>query len=250
MRCSTFAVLSVPLVARAVAGQYENWKFGNMFRLGPAKNAIVKATYTIATPSVPCGYVQEKPSEEPWLSLWVGLSSSVSDQKADLFQPLLNWAPNNELQGCPAPNTQWCVAASTFSNGQQLAQSYIPIPAETNVDFELTYDAAKGVTQKVYMDGKLVSQQTDKTQAGQRPSYLYSSNECYLGTCGTVNGYTWENITVVLEKADADFGQTLDLLGASSGAVKTADNGKTWNVDSIKINEDHFYADGSKRKKC
>lgn len=91
---SSIAVL--PLAARIVAaGKYDAWKFGNMFTLGSDSSVITKATYTLVPPSIPCGTVISNKDDQPWMSIWVGISQSVSDQGSDLFQPLLNWAPDN-----------------------------------------------------------------------------------------------------------------------------------------------------------
>ncbi|KAI8311805.1 hypothetical protein K4K61_011484 [Colletotrichum sp. SAR11_59] len=218
MRSSSLAAAAGAL---AVRGKYDDWKFGNMFNLGPASNTIAKATYTLPSPA------------EPF---------------TDLFQPLLNWAPNNAQEGCPAANDAWCVAASTFTGTEQVAQSYVAVPNKSNVDFELTYDASKGVTQKVWINGALVSQQTDKDKNGKAPTWIYSSNECYSGACGTLGAYSWSNLTVTLSEADSYFGDTLQLTGGSSSGIKTTDGGKTWHADSIKINEDYFYTDGSKKQ--
>ncbi|KAH0428979.1 hypothetical protein CcaCcLH18_08732 [Colletotrichum camelliae] len=246
MRSSSFAAAAAG--ALAVRGKYDDWKFGNMFTLGPASNAIAKATYTLIPPSIPCGTVVADKNAQPWMSIWVGISQSLSDDSTDLFQPLLNWAPNNAQEGCPAANDAWCVAASTFTGSEQVAQSYVAIPNKSNVDFELTYDASKGVTQKVWINGALVSQQTDKDKNGKAPTWIYSSNECYSGACGTLGAYSWSNLTVTLSKADSNFGDTLELTGGSSSGIKTTDGGKTWHADSIKINEDYFYTDGSKKQ--
>ncbi|KAF6811002.1 hypothetical protein CMUS01_13349 [Colletotrichum musicola] len=249
MRSTSFAAVAVPLAARAVAAQYDDWKFGNMFNIGPASSAIAKATWSLVPPSIPCGTVTQDKKAQPWMSIWVGISQSLSDQGTDLFQPLLNWAPNNAQEGCPASNSEWCVAASTYTGaGIQVAQPYVAIPSKSDIDFELSHDASKGVSQKVWINGALVSQQTDKDTNGKAPTYIFSSNECYKGTCGTLDAYNWSNLTVTLTKADPNFGKTLQLTGASSSGLKTSDNGKTWHADSIKINQDYFYADGSKKQ--
>lgn len=124
---------ALALAAPAAAGMYDDWHFGNMFVLGPTSDdvSITKATYSLETPSVPCGVKQTR-DEAPWLSIWVGISASMSDQSADLFQPLLNWSPDQEAQyvkyfdlgswecvliryrGCPATDKEWCVATSTY----------------------------------------------------------------------------------------------------------------------------------------
>lgn len=96
-------------LALPAAGMYEDWHFGNMFTLGPTSDnvAITKATYSLVPPSVPCGVKQTKPNDAPWLSIWIGVSGSMSDQTADLFQPLLNWSPDQESQYAPAPLSRY-----------------------------------------------------------------------------------------------------------------------------------------------
>ncbi|RSL40147.1 hypothetical protein CEP53_013561 [Fusarium sp. AF-6] len=226
MRSVSLAAAIAALAVRGVAGQYDDWKFGNLFIAGPAKSAIKKATYTLTPPPVPCGTQVDDPSHQPWMSIWVGISESIGDQSSDLFQPLLNWAPNNEQEGCPAPNDAWCVAASTF---------------------DFTYDDT-AVTQVVKINGKVVSKQTDRGTGAQTPTYIYSSNECYLGACGTIQQYSWDDFTVELERADPNFGKTLTVNGGDSTGLTTSDGGKTWHADSIVIAKDYFYTDGSKKE--
>ncbi|KAM0338330.1 hypothetical protein ACHAPU_011359 [Fusarium lateritium] len=235
------------LAAHSVLAQYDDWKFGHLFMIGPAKSAIKKATYTLATPPVPCGTQVDDPSHQPWMSIWVGISQSLDDQSAGLFQPLLNWAPNNEQEGCPAPNDAWCVAASTFDSGAQTAQPYVEIPKGSPVDFEITYDGSS-VTQVVSINGKVVSKQTDKNSGSGEPVWIYSSNECYLGACGTLQEYTWDNLVVELAEADKGFGSTLNVDGGDSTGLTTSDGGKTWKAKSIVISKDYFYTDGSKKE--
>ncbi|KAK1659202.1 hypothetical protein BDP55DRAFT_680649 [Colletotrichum godetiae] len=246
----SFSSLAALLLAARIvaAGQYDAWKFGNMFTLGSDTSVITKATYSLISPSTPCGTVIANKNDSPWMAIWVGISHSISDQSNNLYQPVMNWAPDNVANGCPASNNEWCVFASTFTGTTQIAQDPVAIPLKSDVDFELVYDASKGVTQKVWINGAMVSQQTDLDASSKTPTYIYSSNECYQGTCGTLAGYSWSNVTVTLEKADKTFGDSLQLTGATSTGIKTTDDGKTWHVDAIKINEDYFYSDGSKKQ--
>ncbi|KAE8354927.1 hypothetical protein BDV28DRAFT_155809 [Aspergillus coremiiformis] len=224
------SISAVILLALALgtAALYEDWHFGNMFAIGPATNnaQITKATYSLIPPAVPCGAIQKKPTDAPWLSIWIGISASMSDQAADLFQPLLNWSPDQKSQACPATVKEWCVASSTYHL--------------------FTVDSNK-ITQQISINGKQVSSQSDDQSINA--TYLYSSNECYLGTCGTLAGYSWDQLTIHLSKADPNFGHTLNLRKASSSGLTTSDQGKTWFAQSIKIDEDYFYSDGS-RKEC
>ncbi|KAL0257590.1 hypothetical protein SLS55_008404 [Diplodia seriata] len=217
------------------------------------------ATWSVVPPAVPSDATNKK-SDPPFLSLWIGVSDSISDENTALVQPLLNWSPDQESQGCPAAADEWCVDASTYFASGQVAQPYVEVPKDTRIDFEITATADKKTTQKVWIDDKIVSQQDD--DAGWLPTYLYSSNECYQDTCGSVAGYSkllppptpvcskalmltaqkpaWSNITITLSAADKAFGNTLSLTGAS-GELTTADEGKTW-TGAVKINADHFPA--------
>ena len=95
----TLATMALSATTAMCADTYNDWHFGNMFAFGPTSENvhITKATYSLVPPAVPCGYGTNT-SEPPWLSLWVGVSDSINDQKADLFQPLLNWSPDQESQ--------------------------------------------------------------------------------------------------------------------------------------------------------
>lgn len=80
------------------------------------------------------------------------------------------------------------------------------IQAKQKLTQPVDNDGAGAVTQIVKINGKVVSQQTDSTspisssQFHLTPStentgagaltYIYSSNECYLGTCGTLQEYS------------------------------------------------------------
>ena len=46
--------------------------------------------------------------------------------------------------------------------------------------------------------------------------------------------------TIILNAADSSFKDTLAIEEATSSGLKTSDNGKTWTVDSIKI-QSHTY---------
>lgn len=57
--------------------------------------------------------------------------------------------------------------------------------AENTSIVDTTQD--KKASQKVWIDGELVSSQTDTMD--DYPAYLYSSNECYKNQCGSINAY-------------------------------------------------------------
>jgi hypothetical protein len=91
-------------------------EFGNSFYLGPFSGSqyIVKATYSMTSPSIPTGYSTSDTSL--WLSLWVGVQPKADNEdNENLVQPLLNWCLDNESCGCDADSTQYCAAANTYT---------------------------------------------------------------------------------------------------------------------------------------
>ncbi|KAL0260084.1 hypothetical protein SLS55_005829 [Diplodia seriata] len=241
MHSSSYTLTALALAMRAAAGGLDDWHFGNMFSVGPATGDayITKATYSLVPPNVPCGSVTENSNDDPWMSIWIGLAQSLTDDGTDLFQPLLNWSPDQESAACPGTVKEWCVAASTYTPAGQVQQEYQAVPSKAQLDFEVDVDSSKKVSQKVWTNGKLVSEQSDTNSVA--PLCLYSGNECYKGTCGTLASYSWSNLTIVLSAADKAFGESLILTNATSTGLTTSDDGKTWHVDSIDINKDLFY---------
>ncbi|OQE25258.1 hypothetical protein PENSTE_c006G09357 [Penicillium steckii] len=241
MRSSVYVLTPLAAAIGALASQpADSWVFGNsLFYLGPPSgNAhITKATYSIVPPSVPTEF--ESASDEPWVSVWVGASSTAGDQDANLYQPIFNWSPDQESQGCPASSEEWCVAASTYTPSGQLGQSYVTVPKNTKVDFEIAVINSK-VVQTVTMKGKTVSKETDALDSPLQ--YLYSSNECYTGagSCGNLAGYQITNLTVTLSEADTKFDQVMSLDSVTDSTFKSTDGGITWHTDKIKVNSIDF----------
>ncbi|EAL86430.2 hypothetical protein KXV74_001835 [Aspergillus fumigatus] len=239
-----YAYISIPLtLALGVTASMpaDSWVFGNsLFYLGPPTGAsITKATYSLVPPDVPSGVKVSSPSDQVWVSVWVGASSTNGDANANLYQPLLNWSPDQESQGCSANSTEWCVAASTYTPDGQVGQTYVPVPPQTNLDFEISVENNK-VYQTVTVNGEVVSQQSDALDNDLK--YLYSSNECYTGSgnCGLLQGYKITNVTVTLSAADESFGKTMALFSCTDAGFATTDNGRTWYTDYIAIQEIAF----------
>ncbi|KAJ4393286.1 hypothetical protein N0V93_002494 [Gnomoniopsis smithogilvyi] len=237
------------LVASCVAGAWaasDEYDFGNTFYLGPtssSSNYIASITYDLDdVPAVPSGYTAGTSSDPIFVSPWVGISSSISDQTTTLVQPLLNWSPDQESQGCAGTVDQWCVAASTYmpaSSNSQVGQAYVVVPSAAKLSFSITTTAEGVATQKVWQNGELVSQQTDTMNA--LPSYAYGTTECFTGSggaCGSVGTYTWTNMTIKLAEADSSFGDTLYNEG-TTGSITTSDEGKTW-TGSFKMGAESF----------
>ncbi|KAI8683439.1 hypothetical protein NCS57_00008100 [Fusarium keratoplasticum] len=235
-------LLSAATGGAHAAGWQGQYKFGNMFYTGPTKNGvtITKATYSLVPPSVPCGYATTGGNEE--LAFWIGIQDDPTGKdvaQESFVQPLLNWAPDQRATGCETDNNQWCVAASTYTPSGQIGQPYLPIENGIQLDFELV--AGSEVKQTISSGGKVISTQTNA--AGMKPAVFYGANECYLQSCGTLQGYTWENITVHLSAADPNYGNTLSLTSATSDGFETADGGKTWTNAGITIQKDYLYSD-------
>ncbi|ORY59739.1 uncharacterized protein BCR38DRAFT_488756 [Pseudomassariella vexata] len=236
------ALLSAAMVGVQASDWSGSYKFGNMFYSGPTSNGvhITKATYSLIAPSTPCGYATSGGNEE--LALWIGIQDDPTGQdvlQENFVQPLLNWAPDQQLTGCDTDASHWCVAASTYTPEGQSVKPYVPVAPGITLDFQLTVGDA--VTQTVWADGEMISNQTDS--AGMKPAVFYGANECYLQTCGTLGAYSWSNITVHLSAADENYGSTLSLTDATSDGFSTTDGGKTWTNAGITIKKDYLYTD-------
>ncbi|KAK8191515.1 hypothetical protein HDK77DRAFT_485997 [Phyllosticta capitalensis] len=225
------------------SSSYDGYEYGNMFYLGPTTGGqyITKATYSLVPPSPPTDYVTSK-KDTTWLSLWIGIQADPTNENVldmDFVQPLLNWAPDQEAQGCSADVNHWCVAASTYTPQGQNGQAYVAIPSDATLDFEVSVNSETNkIDQKVWINGELKSSQSDAQ--GMKPSVFYSGNECYDYGCGTLASYSWSNITLHMNEADAKYDTTMTLTNATSSGMTTSDGGKTWHIDSIKIAEDEL----------
>lgn len=71
------------------------------------------------------------------------------------------------------------------------------VPASAKLSFSITTTAEKVATQKVWMNGALVSQQTDTMT--DLPFYAYGTTECFTGSggaCGSVGTYSKSLIAI------------------------------------------------------
>ncbi|KAK6206910.1 hypothetical protein QIS74_13398 [Colletotrichum tabaci] len=89
--------------------------------------------------------------------------------------------------------------------------------------------------QNVYVDGKLSS--SDTNSRGQVGNAFYLSILCADGNaCAELPAHSWKDVSVVLNKADKDFGRSKVLnFGATGGDMTTTDSGKTWKFETIKV---------------
>ncbi|OJD28605.1 uncharacterized protein BKCO1_4000112 [Diplodia corticola] len=226
MRSTSSAVAVLALALGAVAD--DQWHFGDTVYMGPTSGStyIKKATYSLVPPAAPSDFTQS----DCWMSIWVGISATQSDNDIPLMQPLLNWAPDNAAVGCPANNDAWCVVASTLLPTGQTAEPYVAVPIGSTMDFEIETVSSGTVEQKVSINGKVVSTLTN-SNIGENPKWVIASNECYSGQCGSIEAYTWSNMTITLSAADTSFGNSLMMEGVTSSGFKSSDNGVTWTGD-------------------
>lgn len=92
---------------------------------------------------------------------------------------------------------------------------------------------------------QMLMRRADKTI---NPTYIYSGNECYQNACGTLSSYSWKNMTIHLSAADINFQNTISIHGARDSGITTPDNGKTWHINSMRIDRDYFYQDGDEHE--
>ncbi|KZM25722.1 uncharacterized protein EKO05_0006069 [Ascochyta rabiei] len=243
-RTTILAALTFGLSAVTLAADpYPNYEYGNMFYLGPTTNGqyITKATYSLSVPAPPTDYLTTK-EDQRWLALWIGLQNNPNAGDVlnmDFVQPLVNWGPNNEVWGCPADNKHWCATASTYTPTGQIGEDYVPIPSNTSLDFVVEINSSTGmIDQSISMGGSVISKASNAK--GMKPAVFYSGTECYADGCGTLDAHSWDNITLVLNEADAGLDKTLALTGATSSGMKSVDGGKTWTVEKIVIEKQNL----------
>ncbi|KAJ5973689.1 hypothetical protein N7481_010899 [Penicillium waksmanii] len=232
---SVYALTPLAAAIGAVASQpADSWVFGNsLFYLGPpsGNSYIAKATYSIVPPSVPWG-AKSNADDEPWVSVWVGASSTAGDQDANLYQPIFNWCPDQESQYAAnilPPLDQYFDNGFTIGAALQLLRSVAVVNSK--------------VVQTVTMNDEIISKESDALDAPLQ--YLYSSNECYTGagSCGSLTRYhntEITNLTVTLSEVDTRFDSVMSLDSVTDAEFKSTDGGITWHTDRITVNTIDF----------
>ncbi|ROV90238.1 hypothetical protein VMCG_10266 [Cytospora schulzeri] len=212
--------------------------FGNSFYLGPWTGGayIKQATYSLAAPKVITNY--DTSDSSLWIAIWVGVQQSADDvDNENLVQPLLNWCADQESCGCDASATEWCVTASTYTPEGQTGGAYVPVPKGAALDFEISVNSSTSmIDQKVWLNGELVSQQSDSK--GMKPGVIYSANECSSSNCGTLASFSWTDVKLVMSKAVTDLDAYMSYDGASSDGLTSSDGGITWTADAIAMGKD------------
>ncbi|GAB7330151.1 hypothetical protein MBLNU13_g01827t1 [Cladosporium sp. NU13] len=196
-------------------------QFGNAFSTGPvATNSFIReSNTTLVLPEV------NKPQNGN-LALWAGMGTSGGD----LIQALAISVADGS-GGCPAEQGKWCIVASTLEGDQQMGDA-VPAGAGAQVTMHYKYnDSTKKYDQTVSLDGKVVSRLSSDSGVAQGWG---TAAECQAAACGTYATHEYINTKIIMDVADPNYANTKGTTGAS-GDLVTKDGGKTWTVDSIKI---------------
>ncbi|KAJ5890431.1 uncharacterized protein N7473_006659 [Penicillium subrubescens] len=202
--------------------------FGPAFSLGPVSSSswIRESVTTLVLPVIP------SPSADR-LALWPGMGTSGGD----LIQALaVSFADPNA--NCGAKVGQWCTWASTLK-GEQLGGKQVPANPGDKLTMHYKYNDSTGkYDQSVAINGSIVS--TLSTDDGHAQGWG-TAVECQDDACkSSVAAHQYLSTKIILDSADASFGDTLVLTEASSSGLKTTDGGKTWAVSTISINSHTF----------
>ncbi|CAI0650076.1 unnamed protein product [Colletotrichum noveboracense] len=218
---STSQIVSA-LAITAVAGVQA--AMGPAFSTGPVASDswIREATSTLVLPAAPANNKGDA-------SLWVGMGTS----NGDLIQSIAeNWNSN-----------KWSAYAytlmSTGANSQMPVQTEGTDAAEGDkITMHYKYDDASGnYTQTVSLNDKVIS--TLSTKDGHAQGWG-SAVECAEEDCGTIGAHSWINTKIILDKADANYINTMGKGQGVTGDMSTSDGGKTWVVTTIEIPEFTF----------
>ncbi|OJJ52856.1 hypothetical protein ASPSYDRAFT_561669 [Aspergillus sydowii CBS 593.65] len=207
------------------AGAQDNIGFGPAFSLGPTNSWIREANTTLVLPKTP--------GLKDRLALWPGMGTSGGD----LIQALaVSFEDPNA--NCGASEGQWCTWASTLQ-GTQLGGDQVPANAGDELTMSYVYnEGTDEYDQSVAINGEVVS--TLSTSSGKAEGWG-TAVECQDDACKiTVAAHKYTSTTILLDSEDSSFVDTLVLTEATSSGLTTSDNGKTWTVDTININEHTF----------
>ncbi|KIY73100.1 hypothetical protein CYLTODRAFT_343035 [Cylindrobasidium torrendii FP15055 ss-10] len=213
-------------LALALTVMGDSW--GPAYSLGPTASAIIESTVTF-NPGTPPANPKDA------LFLWPGISNATSgliqsgaDQLAD------------QNAYCGATDDQWCVMASYFGvvDGTTTQLNGAATPVDANTPFTIHYklqDDQITWDQTVTLNGEVIS--TLQSSDGPLISGGWGTGtECQSDCTGTTSAQTYSNITIVLQDADMSFSNTLGKgEGVEASELVTADNGKTWTIESITI---------------
>ncbi|KAK5660033.1 hypothetical protein OQA88_13501 [Cercophora sp. LCS_1] len=169
------------------------------------------------------------------VALWTGIMTDKRDFLQGVTQ---NSQPSYY---CTNLGRNWCtfaynlIASRTAENG---TPTVAPPGSRIRTHYKINPDTQLW-DQKVYLNDKLVSQIS--TSKGYKGQIFYVSIECAAGRCAPAPAHAWEDMSIVLSKADQTFGKTTDwLYNAVGGKMSTPDAGKTWNFTRLSVPETKF----------
>ncbi|GAB1315468.1 hypothetical protein MFIFM68171_05678 [Madurella fahalii] len=169
------------------------------------------------------------------VALWTGIMTD----KRDFLQGVTQNSPQSYY--CANLGRNWCTFAYNLI-GSRTPENGTPAIAPPGSRIKTHYKINSETQlwdQKVYINDKLVSQIS--TSRGYRGTIFYVSMECASGRCAPAPAHSWEEMSIVLSKADQSFGRaTAWLYKAAGGEMSTPDGGKTWNFTTLIIPETAF----------
>ncbi|OHF04234.1 hypothetical protein CORC01_00573 [Colletotrichum orchidophilum] len=218
---STTQIISALVVTAAVGVQAA---MGPAFSTGPvaSDSFIREATSTLVLPAAPSNNKGDA-------SLWVGMGTS----NGDLIQSISD-SSNYDNTG----TDKWSIYAytllSTGPNSQMPVQTDGTDASEGDkITMHYKFDdASQNYTQTVSINNKVVA--TLSTKDGKAQGWG-SAVECAANDCGTMGAHSWINTKIILDKADANYIDTLGKGNGVTGDMSTKDGGKTWTVTTIHI---------------
>ncbi|KAH7052385.1 hypothetical protein B0J12DRAFT_739907 [Macrophomina phaseolina] len=165
------------------------------------------------------------------VALW---SAIMMENEASFLQGVTENAPAGQGY-CTNLGSNWCNFAYALIGSNANAGTPVKAAAGSRVKTHYKLNSETQMwDQNVYVNDELVSNVS--TSKGEHGWIFYISIECAAGTCATAPAHSWEDVSIVLSKADESFGHTGSWeQGATGGKMSTSDGGKTWNFTTIEV---------------
>ncbi|PSK42113.1 hypothetical protein B9Z65_4027 [Elsinoe australis] len=180
------------------------------------------------------------------VAIW---SAIMMENQASFLQGVTSNSPSGSYCGT---SSSWCNFAYTLVGSNPIVGKGITAAPGSSVKTHYKLNPTSQLwDQNVYVNGKLVSsvstskylfsldQERDLNQRkgkGQHGDIFYVSIECASGNCAAHPAHTWQDISIVLNKADTSFKKSGNwAFGATGGQMSTPDAGKTWNFTTLNI---------------
>ncbi|WQF78797.1 hypothetical protein CDEST_03811 [Colletotrichum destructivum] len=161
-------------------------------------------------------------------------SGIMMNDKETFIQGVVSNSPTGSY--CNDGGKKWCSFAYTITGSTPTFGTPKSCSPGAAVKTEYKLNSKTQIwEQNVYVDGKSSSSVTNSR--GQVGNVFYLSILCADGNaCAEHPAHSWKDVSVVLNKADKDFGSSKVLnFGATGGDMKTSDGGKTWKFETIKV---------------